>query len=203
MSDTGFDPWTATHIDAMQAQAGNAELRSTAFDPLTQWNIARRVEQLQSKCEGSRGKRHVPGCLALCLRNHLVVPTWLSGMFNECCQRVERGQALSWDEAFDGRPWPKGTRRLKIARDLWLKPLIVQRVDQIRAADKSPSTIADVFEQVAEARDVPVSGSVVRRLYYAARRERLGAGVCDSQCRSDSRKSRNNDSSNGAPRGTI
>ena len=181
---TPFDAWRATELEALQAQDRCGDLVGSAHDPRVRWTAARLVE---ARAPGATDS-DLLGLVGLCFQHDLTAPQWLTQRFVNAIGRVTRGELLSWDECFS-RPWPKGTRRAKVARDQRLMPLIVARAHELCIGCRRPVDVG-LFEQIGA--EQAISASVARDLYYAALRKGL-AGVAEArrEARGNSGNSRN------------
>lgn len=161
-----FDPWASTPEDALRAHEQH-DPAGGAPDPLAQFQAAQEVLQAQDACLAAGGGCSVLRCVNLCLLNGLAAPRWLSDAFAQRHARVAGAEVGSWDEAF-GRPWPARTRLDLERRRMLHTKAVHAAVWRMVAGRPSVSINRVLFDKVAAALDLGVSGSKVEKLYLAA-----------------------------------
>jgi|SRR5215510_6269817 len=98
------------------------------------------------------------------------LPEWLRLEFLHAYEAHARFEIRSWNEVF-GRPVPKGTHLEIEKRNAELRPLIMERVQALKAEgrpiDKS------LFEKIGRGLCPPLKGTTVSELYYDERSREL------------------------------
>jgi hypothetical protein len=102
-----------------------------------------------------------------CLLLKRSLPEWLRLAFLHTYEAHARFEIRSWDEVF-GRPFPKGTHLETEKRNAELRPLIIERVEALKAErpiDKG------LFEEIG--RELKIAGTTVSDIYYDKRSREL------------------------------
>jgi hypothetical protein len=102
-----------------------------------------------------------------CLLLKRQLPEWLRLAFLHAYEAHARFEIRSWDQVF-GQPVPKSTHLDKEKRNAELRPLIIERVEALRAErpiDKG------LFEKIG--RDLGLKGTTVSDIYYDERSREL------------------------------
>jgi hypothetical protein len=102
-----------------------------------------------------------------CLLLKRSLPEWLRLAFLHTYEAHARFEIRSWDEVF-GRPVPKGMHLETEKRNAELRPLIIERVQALKAErpiDKG------LFEEIG--RDLKLAGTTVSDIYYDERSREL------------------------------
>jgi hypothetical protein len=104
-----------------------------------------------------------------CLLMKRPLPEWLQTKFLHTYEAHARFEIRSWDQVF-GRPVPKGTHLETEKRNAELRPLVIERVEALRAErpiDKG------LFEEIGQKLNPPLSGTTVSEIYYDERTREL------------------------------
>ena len=109
--------------------------------------------------------------LSFCIKNHRPIPDWLEQAFLKAYHAGRMFEIKSWDDVF-GKPLKKGKRLATERRNMKLTRLIFERVCDLQKAGKPIDQ--ELFAAVGK--ELSVSGSVVRDLYYALMHEIADSG---------------------------
>jgi hypothetical protein len=108
-----------------------------------------------------------------CLLLKRSLPEWLRLAFLHTYEAHARFEIRSWDEAF-GRPVPKGTHLETEKRNAELRPLIIERVQALKAQGRPIDK--GLFEKIG--RDLKLAGTTVSEIYYDERSRELYEMIC-------------------------
>jgi hypothetical protein len=106
--------------------------------------------------------------LYTCLQLRRPLPEWLRTAFLAAYDSATEYEIKSWDDAF-GRPHPKNTHFETEKRKLKLRPVIIGRVEALKA--QGVKIDKDLFERVGE--ELRISGTVVSDIYYDRQSRKL------------------------------
>ena len=104
-----------------------------------------------------------------CLLMKRPLPEWWRLKFLHAYEAHARFEIRSWDQVF-GRPVPKGTHLETEKRNAELRPLVIERVEALRAErpiDKG------LFEKIGRELNPPLKGTTVSEIYYDERTREL------------------------------
>jgi hypothetical protein len=132
----------------------------------TDKHLAKVLESLEERFEGGE-KRALLYAIRCCLHLRRPLPEWLRVAFLDAYDSATGFEIKSWDDAF-GRPHPKGMHLEIEKRNLELRPLIIQRVEALRAEKPIDKAL---FEQIGE--ELNLGGTTVSDIYYDERSREL------------------------------
>jgi hypothetical protein len=104
-----------------------------------------------------------------CLLMKRPLPEWWRLKFLHTYEAHARFEIRSWDQVF-GQPVPKGTHLETEKRNAELRPLVIERVEALRAErpiDKG------LFEKIGRELNPPLKGTTVSEIYYDERTRKL------------------------------
>lgn len=136
----GFDPWTATEAEALQASGARSVVErfiQPKGSPLRAWHAAQRLASARDEIVRGRGM-DVLDAVASCAMYRLVMPDWLAEAYLRRWGMVAAAEVGSWDapEAF-GQPYhgtsadkEKARRHQRIELRLLAQVYLATRKDQ-------------------------------------------------------------------------
>jgi hypothetical protein len=104
-----------------------------------------------------------------CLLMKRPLPEWLRAAFLHTYEARARFEIRSWDEVF-GRPVPKSTHLETEKRNAELRPLIIERVEALKAEKPIDKGL---FEKIGRELNPPLKGTTVSEIYYDERSREL------------------------------
>jgi hypothetical protein len=104
-----------------------------------------------------------------CLLMKRPLPEWLRAAFLHTYEARARFEIRSWDEVF-GRPVPKSTHLETEKRNAELRPLIIERVEALKAEGPIDKGL---FEKIGRELNPPLKGTTVSEIYYDERSREL------------------------------
>jgi hypothetical protein len=104
-----------------------------------------------------------------CLLMKRPLPEWLRAAFLHTYEARARFEIRSWDEVF-GRPVPKSTHLETEKRNAELRPLIIERVEALKAEKPIDKGL---FEKIGRELNPPLKGITVSEIYYDERSREL------------------------------
>jgi len=126
------------------------------------------LEQMREAYENGDNNQLIKA-IRWCGNNKLIMPEWVTQAFFNATNEWYSMKVKTLDEAF-GLTWPKGKSFNSVKRQRDLKFEVFNRVNSLHLAGE-PIDQA-LFDKVAE--DMPISGSLVSKYYYKAKRQLSG-----------------------------
>lgn len=87
--------------------------------------------------------------ISLCAEESIPLPHWAAKAFIKAYEKVRSGNVNSWDASF-GTPFRKGANLNAIRKRLRLRPLIFDRICEIRKAAPKTPIDAELFARVGK-----------------------------------------------------
>src|SRR5215471_3458558 len=129
--------------------------------------VAECLEILKAKLEGGN-KSALLDAIYHCLLMKRPLPEWLRLAFLHAYEAHARFEIRSWNEVF-GLPVPKGTHLETEKRNAELRPLIIERVQAMKAQKKPIDK--SLFEEIGM--ELGISGTTASDIYYDERSREL------------------------------
>jgi hypothetical protein len=150
--------------------AGRGKQCQPAHSALAQGAAISRIELERPAIQNGDGFALL-ACVAECARFGVALPDWLADRFVHAYESVLNCEVGSWDEAFGGRPYPKGKHLAALRKRREKMHAIWHAVEVARQINPGIPLGASLFEAVGK--QLGIGKTLAESYYYESKKSLL------------------------------